>query len=144
MAAAHGAIQRKADEHGDAEHATKKAGKQAEGHPEAPLDASLKFQRFRKLNRLAGALYQNRAVPHIDPVVTGLEDLPGDGGYRSRPHRGRPCPADDGIHRDSVSALREAVKPETDLTPRDYEAYSLLGPLDFWLANQHSCGRCPA
>lgn len=137
VAAAHGAIQRKADEYGDAEHATKKAGKQAEGHPEAPLDASLKFQRFRKLNRLAGALYQNRAVPHIDPVVTGLKTflvtVDTDLGLTEAT-----MPADDGIHRDSVSALREAVKPETDLTPRDYEAYSLLGPLDFWLANQHS------
>lgn len=130
------AVQRQKDEYSADDLRDKKDAKQAQGIAETPLNAPLKFQRYRKLNRIGGSLSQKVAVPNIAPVVAGIKTfftaIESDAALTETT-----LPADTVIHDQSLDALTKAAAPDsTDATPANYEAYSMLGPLDFWLHNQ--------
>lgn len=130
-------VQRKEDLYGDPELAANKDRKQAEGIAGKPLHAPLKYQRYRKLNRIAGELDKRSAAPRITPVVAGLKtffdyieakpDLAAD-----------TAPENSAIHDRSLEAVQDAATSGTATTAQNFETYSMLGPLDYWLHDQTS------
>ncbi|HTI18352.1 MAG TPA: DUF4157 domain-containing protein [Trinickia sp.] len=139
VTSAHGPVQRKAEIYGDADLGVNRETKQAEGIPDAVLDEPLKYQRFRKLNRIGGALYKKMSVPNIEPVVAGVKTFFQQVNSEHGPVAEDVRPADNSIHDASLRAIEATVEHDHALsTPENFEAYSMLGPLDFWVNNQTS------
>lgn len=130
-------VQRKEDLYDDHELAANRDQKQAEGIADTKLDAPLKHQRYRKLNRIAGELDRRSAAPHIGPVVSGLKGFFGYIESKADLVATTP-PENTEIHDRSLAAVQDAAASGTATTAENFETYSLLGPLDYWLHNQAS------
>jgi len=129
-------VQRRETDYSAEELEAAKLRKSAEGIPEAPLGSALKFERFRKLNRIGGALDKRKDVPRIDPVVGHLKTEFGTASKKVDLAQDTPLNAG-AIHDASLEALSEALKANaTDVTPKGFETYSMLGPLDYWVQNK--------
>lgn len=129
--------QRGAEVYSDAISPGKLAKKTAQGMPDVPLGLpALKFQRYRKLNRLGGELVKRSAVPHVAPVVTAFAEV-------LNTVKDTGVIANDAVlaHEPTETASLEAIEQAKDLSSdergkRDgYETYSMLGPLNYWLKN---------
>lgn len=131
------AAQRKADEYGAEELIGKQAQKEGEGIPEAPLGAALKFQRFRKLNRIGGALKKREGVAGISPIVSDVKSI-FDTVRTTDALTATQALSGDAVYAKSLKAVQDAAEPAAKVGSEAFEAYSMLGPLDYWLHNQTS------
>jgi len=130
-------LQRKKEEYSSGELDLQKDRKTGEGIPDAPLGPALKFQRFRKLNRIGGALNRQTAQPGLGEIVTGLKSVFNTARTSTTLTSDQVLDTTQ-VRQKSLATVTSAVDPTITVNHAQYEAYSMLGPLDYWLHNETS------